>query len=349
MKSLKGRAVHINPKNKFETTNRSSLINLEFYEKDASPIKTKYIESKAKSIINKVKSKDIPLSFSMNPYQGCEHGCVYCYARNTHNYWGYSAGLDFETNIVVKTNAAELLKKCLQSKNWEASPIMLSGNTDCYQPAEKKYCITRKLLKTFLSFRHPVGIITKNKLILRDLDILKALNKNNLVSVVISINTLDDKLRQKLEPRASSIQSRIDLIQKLRKADIPVTILAAPIIPGLNDHSIFDLVKTFSDLGVYDIGHIMIRLNGDLSEIFNHWLERHFPGRADKIINKIKSLHGGQVSDHRFGIRMKGEGKIADIIHQQFAMAKKKYLDKIDFKFNLDLYDQYRNPQLSLF
>lgn len=349
MKILKGRAAHINPKNKFESTNRSSLINLEFYEKDAPPLKTKYIESKAKSIINKVPSSDIPMNYSMNPYQGCEHGCVYCYARTTHNYWGYSAGLDFETNIIVKTNAAELLKKSLRSKNWEASPVMLSGNTDCYQPAEKKYRITREILKVFLDFRHPVGVITKNSLILRDMDILRELNRYNLLSVVVSINTLDDKLRQILEPRASSIQSRISLIKKLKAENIPVTILAAPIIPGLNDHSIFDLVKTMSELSVDDIGHIIIRLNGDIAEIFDHWLERHFPDRSNKIINKIKSLHGGQVSDHRIGTRMKGEGKIAEIIRQQFALAKEKYLDKKEFKFNLELYDRHRNPQLSLF
>ena len=349
MKSFKGRAVHINPVNKFESTNRSSLINLDLYEKDALPIKTKIIESKAKSIINKVTSPDIPMNYSMNPYQGCEHGCVYCYARTTHNYWGYSAGLDFETNIIVKVNATGLLRKRLRSRNWKASPVMLSGNTDCYQPIEKKYKITRNVLQVFQDYRHPVGIITKNKLILRDLDIIKALSKDRLVSVVVSINTLDDKLRQKLEPRASTVQNRIELIEQLLQEDIPVSVLAAPIIPGLNDHSIFDLVKKLSELGVYDIGHVLIRLNGDIREIFDHWLERHYPDRAEKIINKIKSLHGGEVSDHRFVTRMKGEGKIAGIIHQQFTLAKQKYLRKKEFEFNLDIYDSYKNPQLSLF
>ncbi len=308
-------------------------------------LKTKVIESIAKSIVNEVPSVDIPMSYSMNPYQGCEHGCVYCYARNTHNYWGYSAGLDFETNIIVKTNAAELLKKKLNSKHWKPSPIMMSGSTDCYQPVEKKYKITRSLLQCCLDFKHPVGLITKNNLILRDLDILKALNEMNLVTVAISINTLDDTLRQKLEPRASSIPSRLKLIASLVDNDIPVTALAAPIIPGLNDHDIFPLVKKLAELGVNGIGQIVIRLNGDVAKIFEHWLNQYFPDRAKKVINKIKELHGGQVNDNRFKKRMKGEGKIAEIIHQQFKLAKSKYLTELPFEYNLDSYLKFKNPQ----
>lgn len=344
----KGSGATINPTNKFESTDRSSFL-LDDLNDDTELIKTKFIESEAKSIINEVPSIDVPMSYSMNPYQGCEHGCVYCYARNSHNYWGYSAGLDFETNIIVKTNAAKLLRKKLASKNWKASPVMLSGNTDCYQPAEKKYKISRQILKTFLDFRHPVGIITKNKLLLRDLDLLKELNRDRLVSVVVSINTLNDELRRKLEPRASSIPTRLKLIETLTENEIPVTALAAPMIPGLNNQEIMPLFKKLSELGVGQIGHIMIRLNGDVASIFENWLKINFPERADKVINQIKELHGGQVNDNRFGTRMKGEGKIADIMHQQFTLAKKMHLEEKPFEFNLDLYEKFKNPQLDLF
>ncbi|MBT8231053.1 MAG: PA0069 family radical SAM protein [Bacteroidia bacterium] len=345
---LKGRGAVINPSNRFENTDASSKIQSQQYD-EQSIYKTKVIETKAKSIINKVLSKDVPMAYSMNPYQGCEHGCIYCYARNTHNYWGYSSGLDFESKIIVKTNAADLLRTKLKSKNWEASPIMVSGNTDCYQPVEKTYTITRKILKVMLDFKHPIGLITKNNLILRDLDIIKKLAKDNLISVAISINTLDDKLRQKLEPRASSISQRLKLIKTLVDNGISVTALAAPIIPGLNESEIIPLVKKLSELGVSKIGHIVVRLNGDIAELFEDWLIRHYPQRADKVLNKIKSLHGGKLNDSRIGDRMSGEGNIAEIIHQQFKLAQHKYLNEKSFSYNLDLYHKIKNPQLKLF
>lgn len=345
---LKGRGAVINPSNRFENTDASSKIHSQQYD-EQSIYKTKVIETKAKSIINKVLSKDVPMAYSMNPYQGCEHGCIYCYARNTHNYWGYSSGLDFESKIIVKTNAADLLRTKLKSKNWEASPIMVSGNTDCYQPVEKTYKITRKILKVMLDFKHPIGLITKNNLILRDLDIIKKLAKDNLISVAISINTLDDKLRQKLEPRASSISQRLKLIKTLVDNGISVTALAAPIIPGLNESEIIPLVKKLSELGVSKIGHIVVRLNGDIAELFEDWLIRHYPQRADKVLNKIKSLHGGKLNDSRIGDRMSGEGNIAEIIHQQFKLAQHKYLNEKSFSYNLDLYHKIKNPQLKLF
>ncbi|NNE25325.1 MAG: PA0069 family radical SAM protein [Saprospiraceae bacterium] len=346
---LKGRGSQINPSNPFESTNRSSILVDNSVDDEASAFQTRVIESKASSIVNKVDSIDVPLGWSMNPYQGCEHGCVYCYARNSHNYWGYSSGLDFESNIVVKINAIELLEKKLKSKSWEASPIMLSGNTDCYQPVERHYGITRKLLQCFLKYKHPVGLITKNKLLLRDLDILKELNKDNLVSVAVSINTLDDNFRQKLEPRTSSIDNRLDLIKQLRDNDIPVTALCAPMIPGLNEHEIIPLVQRLAELKVNGIGHIVLRLNGSIGEIFENWLELHYPERKSKVLNKIKDMHGGQLSDSRFIMRMKGEGRIADIIHKQFKVAKQRYHKQIPFSYNLSLYEKQKNPQLSLF
>ena len=348
-KILKGRGAHINPVNRFETTTSSTHIANYTFDDSDDIYKTKFIETEAKTIINKVPSPDVPMAFSMNAYQGCEHGCVYCYARNTHSYWGYSSGLDFESRIIVKKNAPELLRKKLKSKNWKAAPIMMSGNTDCYQPAEKEYKLTRQMLQILLDFKHPVGMITKNALMLRDLDIISELSKNNLISVAVSINTLDDTFRQKLEPRASSIPSRLKLIETLAKSGIYVTAMAAPIIPGLNDSEIMPLVKKLSDIGASNIGHIVVRLNGDIAEIFKEWIERCYPNKSSKVINQIKSTHGGQLNDSRLGQRMKGEGNIADIIHQQFSLAQKRYLTPKTFAYNLDLFERNKNPQLKLF
>ena len=347
---IKGRGAQLNPAHPFLNTVTDVDPLAAFGPDEEVDIRTTIIESKAKSIVNPVLSPDVGLEYSLNPYQGCEHGCIYCYARNTHTYWGYSSGLDFETKIVVKTNAADMLDKKLSSKSWTPAPIMLSGNTDCYQPVEKQYQITRQLLEVFWDYRHPVGIVTKNTLILRDLDLLQKLAKHQLVNVAISINTLDDTLRQLMEPRASAIPKRLLLVKKLVDAGIPVTILAAPIIPGLNDHEIIPLVQKCHDMGARRIHHMVVRLNGDIGEIFTNWVQKTYPDRANKVLNKIKSLHGGNLNDSDFGRRMKGEGVIADIIHQQFDVARKLYcMNKDKAFYNLDLYRHDKSRQLSLF
>jgi DNA repair photolyase len=349
---IKGRGAQINPVSRFDKEDRGTAAYLYYADEDDEnvTIKTKIIKVQAKSIVNKVESEDVPLEYSLNPYQGCEHGCVYCYARNTHPYWGYSAGVDFETNIVVKENAAELLDQFLSKKSWKAAPIMMSGNTDCYQPIENELKITRELLKVFLKHKHPVGIVTKNALILRDLDLLIELNKHNLVSVAISVTTLDDDLRRIMEPRTTSIPKRMALIKKLTQAGIPVTVLAAPIIPGLNESDILPLAKQVAENGARRLNHIIVRLNGDIQAIFSDWLDRHFKDRKDKVLNKIRSLHNGELGSSEVGLRMRGEGKIADIIHQQFKMAKKLYmLDAPPFQYNLELFGKKNGMQLSLF
>jgi DNA repair photolyase len=278
-----------------------------------------------KKIVNKVDSPDLSMMYSMNPYQGCEHGCIYCYARNTHEYYGFSAGLDFESKIIVKKNAAALLEHHLLNKNWNAVPIMLSGNTDCYQPQEKKFEITRNILKVFASYRHPVGMITKNSLILRDLDLLKDLASDNLVHVYISITTLNEDLRRILEPRTASSIKRLKTIEELAKAGVPVGVMNAPIIPGLNHHEIPGVLKAASDHGALAAGMTVVRLNGSIGKIFEDWLRKNFPDRFDKVWNQISSFHGGNVNDSQFGRRMSGEGNIADAIHQLTRAAKKKY------------------------
>lgn len=348
--TLKGRGSFINTPNRFSKEIRDPGPYDGFDPGEAEKIITNYIQVYPKTIVNKVDTDDVPFEYSLNPYQGCEHGCSYCYARNSHNYWGYSAGLDFETQILVKQNAPELLDNLLSSKKWKASPIMLSGNTDCYQNAEKEFEITRSLLKIFLKHRHPVSIITKNALILRDLDIIDELRKLDLISVCLSINTLDDKVRQKLEPRASAIPKRIETVRQLIEHKVPVSVLVAPVIPGINDNDILLLVKKLAAIGVKRLNHIVVRLNGDVGEIFSDWLSKSYPDRSQKVINKIKNMHGGQLNDSRSGTRMKGEGIIAEMIHQQFSLARKLYrIDNEPFKHNLHLYKTPKTVQLSLF
>ncbi len=311
---------------------------------------TQYLEVYPKTIINKVPSPDIPMDYSLNPYQGCEHGCVYCYARNTHPYWGYSAGVDFEQKILYKKNAPQLLAKELRKANWKVSPVMLSGNTDCYQPIEKKLGLTRSLLEVFWRFRHPVGIITKNSLVLRDLDIIRQLNEKRLVRVAISITTLQEELRQFLEPRTASVANRLKAIETLAEAGVPVTAMLAPIIPGLNEHEVLPMAKAVADAGARAIGYTMVRLNGDVGTIFEDWLQRCYPDRAAKVLGKIKACHGGTLADKRFGKRMRGEGEIATIIRQQFKLAQRQFFaDRELPALDLELYHRFKNPQLGLF
>lgn len=329
---IKGRGAQINTDNRFlrhrKEIETDFLNYCEITGDSADDNKTRYIEIFPKTILNKVTSTDIGFAYSMNPYQGCEHGCIYCYARNTHEYWGYSAGLDFERKILYKTNAAELLEKRLGSANWKAKNIMLSGNTDCYQPIEKRLKLTREILKVLLKYKHPVSIISKNALILRDLDLLTEMNALSLVHVSISITSLNEKTRRILEPRTASIKKRLETVKKLSDNNIPVNVMMAPIIPAINDHEIFDMAKTVSELGAKSMAYTIVRLNGAIGKIFTDWVRKTYPDRADKIIHQIADCHGGALNDSRFGIRMRGEGNIAEQVRQQFKIAKKRFFSK---------------------
>lgn len=331
MEYIKGRGAQINTKNRFETRERV----LEHFEGiDELPDldgKTEVFLEHPKTILNKTESPDLPFDFSLNPYQGCEHGCVYCYARNVHQYWGYSAGIDFEQKLIAKPAAPELLRKAFQNKNYKPSRISLSGNTDCYQPLERKMEITRSLLKVFLEFKHPVGIITKNSLILRDIDILSELAENNLVHVMVSITSMREDLRLLMEPRTATTKNRLGVIKHLTENGIPAGVMTAPIIPGLNSDEIPDLIQAAADAGALAAGFTMVRLNGSVKDIFHDWLFKSFPDAADKIWNQIKECHGGQVNDNRFGMRMRGEGHIAESIRQLFKLSVKKHLDGRSF------------------
>ncbi len=348
---LHGRGAQINTANPYhKKIYDDQPVDWSQAEEEHPQIPTQYIDVHPKTIINEVTSPDIPLPYSMNPYQGCEHGCVYCYARNTHPYWGYSAGLEFEQKILVKRNSAALLEEKFRSPRWKAAPIMLSGNTDCYQPIERELKITRSILEVCWKYRHPVGLITKNSLIRRDIDLLRQLAEHNLVHTVISVTTLDEKLRQRLEPRTASVKQRLDTIEALNKAGIPVMAMLAPIIPGLNDHELFDMVKAVADRGALGAGYSIVRLNGDVGPIFTDWLEKNMPDRAQRVLNRIKDCHGGELNDSRFGKRMRGEGNIAEIINQQYKLAKKKFLEGRSLPpYNLELHEQFKSAQLRLF
>ncbi|MFD2822428.1 PA0069 family radical SAM protein [Lacinutrix iliipiscaria] len=351
---IKGRGAQLNVHNRFfELSHEQRDDFLEYCHKEGeepNKNKTLYLPVFPKTIVNKVTSPDVGMMYSMNMYQGCEHGCVYCYARNSHEFWGYSAGLDFERRILVKKDAPKLLEDLLKKKSWKAHTIVMSGNTDCYQPAEKAFEITRQCLEVFLKYKHPVGIITKNALILRDLDVLKALAKDNLVSVNMSITSLSEKTRRQLEPRTATSAKRLKTVKTLSENGIPVNVMLAPIIPSINSHEILPLAEAVSEAGALSIAHTIVRLNGAIGEIFTDWIQKTMPDRADKVLHQIESCHDGRLNDSRFGTRMRGEGKIAEQINLLMRLARKKYFkDKSMPKMNYTLHEQYKDGQLKLF
>lgn len=306
---MKGRGATYNPKNRFAKNDAErDREYLEFarFEDEDLKVKTEYIEVYPKTIINKVPSPDVPLDYSVNPYQGCEHGCVYCYARPTHEYWGYSAGLDFESKVLIKSNAVELLKKELCARSYVPRAILFSGNTDCYQPAEKKLEITRKMLTVLEDFNNPVGIITKNSLVLRDLDILRRMAEKQQAAVTISLTSLDEGTRRALEPRTSSAYNRLKAIETLAKNGVPVRVNIAPIIPAINDFEIPALLKSAASAGAQDASYIIVRLNHIVGDIFTEWAKEHFPDRAEKILSLVSDIHQGKLGDTNFNSRMRG-------------------------------------------
>lgn len=350
IRKMKGRGAQSNTDNRFDKQKKGKFWDEGIDDWAEQEIKTSYTEVFPKTILNLVDNEDLFDAWSLNPYQGCEHGCIYCYARSSHEYWGFSAGLDFETKILAKLNAAELLKKTLSAKNYKPRPIMISGNTDCYQPLERKLKITRKVLEVLEKQQHPFGIITKNTLILRDLDIIKPMAAQNRASVNITITSLDEDLRMKLEPRTSTYKTRLELVEKLSAEGIPVNVMMAPVIPGLTDHEITKLLKTVAERGANSAAFTMVRLNGAVGKLFTDWIKKHFPDKAEKVLNQIREVHGGQLSDHRFGTRMRGEGKLAESIRILFSISKKKYFKPVEHN-PLDFSGLKKNisAQLSIF
>jgi DNA repair photolyase len=285
---------------------------------------TVFFRDATRSIITHNDSPDLGFDASINPYRGCEHGCIYCYARPTHEYLGFSAGLDFESRIMIKTDAPALLRKELASPKWKPRVLAMSGVTDCYQPVERKLRITRGCLEVLAECRHPVGIVTKNHLVTRDLDLLRELARFEAAFVFVSVTTLDAELTARMEPRASRPAHRLAAIEALRAAGVPVGVMVAPVIPGLTDHEMPAILAAAAKAGAERAGYVMLRLPHGLGALFEGWLDQHYPGRKEKVLNQIRSLRGGRLNDPSFGRRMRGEGPLADQTAALFEVAKRR-------------------------
>ena len=290
----------------------------------------------AKTIITRNTSPDLPFDRSINPYRGCEHGCIYCYARPSHAYWDMSPGLDFETKLIAKSNAAQVLEQQLSKPGYVCAPINLGSNTDPYQPIEREYQITRQTLEVLLRYRHPVTIVTKGSLILRDLDLLTELARQRLVAVMISLTSLDDELKRILEPRAAAPKARLRAIRVMREAGIPVGVLCSPMIPMINDSELESLLAEAHAAGAQSAAYMMLRLPLEVAPLFEEWLAAHYPQRAAHVMSLVRQVRGGEVYDSRFGVRMRGEGPVADLLAQRFAKAIKRLGLNRREGFNLD-------------
>ncbi len=349
-RKIKGRGSVTSPMNRFEKIEiEADSEYLEHIEGDLPKPKTEFWFDATQNILSKNDSPDIPFTYGLNPYRGCEHGCVYCYARPTHEYFGLSAGLDFETKILVKKDAPKLLEQTLRKPSWKPHVIALSGNTDCYQPAERHFRITRNCLKVLLKYRNPVGIISKNALVARDIDLLQKLAELQLVHVVISITTLDNRLSRIMEPRTAAPLNRLKTVRKLREAGIPTAVNIAPIIPGLTDMEIPAIAKAAAEAGAMTANCIVVRLPYSIKEMFQKWLETHMPDRADKVLNAIRSMRDGELNKKDFHERFIVKGPRGDVINSMMAQARKAYgLDKPMPKLRTDLFT--RTPeQMQLF
>jgi len=317
-----GRGVSDNPRNRFES--RELIPGPDWDPTDDPSPETVVFEDDSKSLITTQDSPDIPFSASLNPYRGCEHGCVYCYARPYHEYLGFSAGLDFETKLLAKRNAAELLRRELSAPAWTPKVLAVSGVTDCYQPIERRLRLTRACVEVLAEFRNPVSFITKNRLITRDIDLFRRLHEHRAVCVTITVTTLRPDLARELEPRASVPAARLAAIRELADAGIPVGVNVAPIIPGLTDSEIPAILAAAAKAGATHAGYTIVRLPHGVAELFSTWLDRVMPDSKNKILHRIESMRGGKLNDPRFGTRMSGEGVFADQIAQMFDLGRRR-------------------------
>ncbi|MCF8495596.1 MAG: PA0069 family radical SAM protein [Alphaproteobacteria bacterium] len=328
---VRGRGAVDNPTGRFEKI--QTALDPETYEElrqagHADPdaqIPTQAFHDTSRSIIATNDSPDIGMEATLNPYRGCEHGCIYCYARPTHEYLGLSAGLDFESKIFVKPDAPRLLEEKLRSHAWTPKVVTMSGVTDCYQPLERTLKITRACLQVLLDFRNPAVIITKNYLVTRDTDILKSMADRDLIGVNLSITTLDKDLCRAMEPRASPPQRRLAAIEALAKAGVPVRVMLGPVLPGLTEHEIPAILKSAADAGAQGAGYTMLRLPHGVKDLFQTWLAENYPDRAQKVLNRVREVRSGKLNDSRFGSRMRGEGIYAEQIGKMFALYRKRY------------------------
>ncbi|MEY4642423.1 MAG: hypothetical protein RLZZ227_2417 [Pseudomonadota bacterium] len=327
---VRGRGALDNPAGRFEDKTRetdaetfNALLEAEAEELDKQ-VPTQVFRDSSRTIVTRNDSPDVGIDFTANPYRGCEHGCIYCFARPTHEYLGMSAGLDFETKIFVKHDAAALLREKLGSRSWQPHTIMFSGITDCYQPLERKLKITRACMEVLRDFGNPATIISKNHLVMRDVDIFAEMAKRDLIFINLSITTLDPKLCRLMEPRASRPDMRLRAIETLARAGVPVGVMIGPVLPGLTDHEIPAILKAAAAAGACSASYVMLRLPYGVKDLFQSWLNEHFPDRAEKILRRLREMHGGKLYDSEYGHRMHGEGKHAEQIASLFDLYRKR-------------------------
>lgn len=345
---IRGRGASDNPANRFENDYLDYDLDEGTGQKPTQD--TKLIRDDTKEVLSKNDSPDIPFTYGLNPYRGCEHGCIYCYARPTHEYLGFSAGLDFESRIMVKYDAPQKLRSKFANTSWNPTSITLSGVTDPFQPVERELEITRNCLKVFAEARNPVGIITKNYLVTRDIDYLSELAKYNAVHVTLSVTTLDRDLARIMEPRTSQPYRRLKAIEKLAKAGISVGVNVAPIIPGLTDHECADILKAAKKAGAAHAGYTIVRLPYGVKDLFQDWLEQHFPDRKEKVLNRIKDMRDGKLNVSEFGKRFSGEGAFSDQIRKMFAIQTQKLgLNEQNIVLSTKHFRRPQEGQLNLF
>jgi DNA repair photolyase len=326
--AVPGRGPNLNPANRFDRINvepDAEWLDTEFAETGSIPHpRTQFFHDATESILTHHDSPDLGRGWGLNAYRGCEHGCAYCYARPYHDYLGWSGGMEFETKILVKLRAPELLRAELSSSKWKPETIGMSGVTDCYQPAERRFRLTRACLEVLAEFRQPVGIITKNFLVTRDLDLLSELARYNCAHVTITITTLDAELAGKLEPRAARPEHRLKAIRLLKDAGVPVGVNVAPVIPGLTDHELAGILDAAAGAGATQAHYVVLRLPHSVKEVFLQWLDTHEPGKKERVLSRIRDLRGGKLYDATFGTRMRGDGIFAEQIAQMFAVASRR-------------------------
>ena len=318
----KGRGAGVNPEGRFETERREAFDDgWDCHDEERPPLKTHVTAERVSSIITRNDSPDIPFTQSINPYQGCEHGCVYCYARPSHAYRNLSPGIDFETRLFAKVNAAEKLREELARPGYRCEVISIGANTDPYQPIERQWKITRGILEVLAEHQHPFGIVTKNAMVERDLDILAPMGRKNLVNVFISVNNLDHEIARRLEPRCSAPARRLQAMKRLSDAGVPVGVLVAPVIPFLTDDQMERVLESAWQHGARQAGYILMRLPWEVKDLFKDWLERHYPLKAKHVMSRVHAMRGGRDNDPNFGSRMRGQGELAQLLAQRFTKA----------------------------
>lgn len=346
--SLRGRGAAENPPNRFEKL--AYARDPDSNDPDEPGARTQFLKDASRSLITYNDSPDVGFEASINPYRGCEHGCIYCYARPYHEYLGFSSGLDFETKILVKEDAPDLLRRELASRRWRPKVLAISGVTDPYQPIERKLQLTRRCLEVLAEFRNPVMIVTKNQLVARDVDVLKRLAEWKAAAVFLSITTLDADLARVMEPRTSTPRNRLAAIETLAREGVPVGVLAAPCIPGLTDHEMHSIITSAAAAGARYAGYVVVRLPYAVKDLFETWLEQNFPDRKKKVLNHIRDLRGGKLNESQFGKRMRGEGAYADQIRSMFTLAcRKAGIEGRHPKLSVDEFRSPDAPQLTLF